>query len=70
MSRYFVIVFASFLLLAVLSIDAQTGKAGSCPVAPPGTITTCDVKCTDDSQCSGAMKCCTYGCRIACLNPV
>uniref|UniRef100_A0ABM5G4V9 Kunitz/BPTI-like toxin n=1 Tax=Pogona vitticeps TaxID=103695 RepID=A0ABM5G4V9_9SAUR len=45
-------------------------KPGTCPKPPKDIVTTCDAKCKNDWKCPGKKKCCHYGCRIACYDPV
>jgi len=35
-----------------------------------GQIGTCDVRCTDDSNCTMGQLCCSNGCGYACIEPV
>ncbi|KAK9405043.1 kunitz/BPTI-like toxin [Crotalus adamanteus] len=52
------------------SMGQVLGKPGRCPSPPPGTVTTCDVRCRSDWECAGNQKCCHYGCSIRCMPPV
>ncbi|XP_014799189.1 PREDICTED: WAP four-disulfide core domain protein 18-like [Calidris pugnax] len=58
------------LLLVLPAPPLASAKRGSCPQSEPGLITTCDVRCSSDSECPGDMKCCHWGCSIRCMKPV
>ncbi|CAF1072796.1 unnamed protein product [Adineta ricciae] len=44
-------------------------KKGSCPVPPSDMMGICIARCTNDSDCPGAQKCCG-GCPRQCTKPV
>ncbi|XP_078506266.1 uncharacterized protein LOC144764009 isoform X2 [Lissotriton helveticus] len=55
--------------------DPVIEKKGLCPMAP--SYPTCadlhsppENECSTDKQCPGVEKCCEYGCKLQCLNPV
>ncbi|XP_034280079.1 kunitz/BPTI-like toxin [Pantherophis guttatus] len=45
-------------------------KPGVCRKAPPDTSTICLVNCENDWKCLGKQKCCSYACKIDCMDPV
>ncbi|XP_063969519.1 kielin/chordin-like protein [Lytechinus pictus] len=52
------------------SIDCPRDKPGSCPPMPSDTSGPCVSQCHNDADCDGALKCCSAGCSLRCIQPI
>nr|XP_060627764.1 nigwaprin-a-like [Anolis sagrei ordinatus] len=59
-------------ICALMPADSNKVKPGRCPSPdpPPGVVTHCGLLCSSDSECTGAQKCCRYGCSASCMDPL
>ncbi|CAF0852740.1 unnamed protein product [Brachionus calyciflorus] len=58
------------IVLLVIISNVRTNKIGTCPPNDNSLITTCQVLCNNDTECSGIQKCCQFGCQRKCLDPI
>lgn len=52
-----------------VAVCRENIKPGQCPSNSDHNSDSCEVECTDDADCRGEHKCCTFGCSSICTFP-